>query len=1552
MCDNSQYSADVERISSVQFSLLGPDEIRRRSVVEITRKELYDGGGIPCPGGLFDLKMGVLDSRVHCSTDDLDKQQSPGYFGHIELAMPVFYIQFMKWIKDVLQMTCFRCGSLLLSRDLRSSEIRNIMSIKSGITRYSRMVKLIKDDPAKVNNVHICGACNARQPNKFTYVKDDLQIIAEWTRGGKTNDSEDNSHPRVLMTPDYVQMLFKRISDEDSYLIGFNPKYSRPEWMICSVLPVCPPCVRPSVKQDGSQRQEDDLTHKFIDIIKCNMMLKQKLQGLTTSADGNLNSKMIESWRYILQYHVATLIDNECGVNPAQQRTGRPLKAIRQRLKSKEGRIRGNLMGKRVDFSARTVITPDPILKLDELGVPMEMCTNLTVPERVNIFNIESLKLAVMNGPEKHPGAKMIEKISGRKISLKYFKDKRLLGERACEIQIGDIVHRHLIEGDRVLFNRQPSLHKMSMMCHRVKPVTEGKTFRLNVDITAPYNADFDGDEMNMHVPQSVESMNELTQLAAVHLQLISPGVSQPCVAPVQDTMLGAYLLSSDPEAFHTRQMMNSLLWTTKKWNDVQHIFKNKDKTKFISGYEAFSSILPKINVNLKNKNHNTKVNIENGIMKSGFLEKGIFKKESEGLVHVTFKDCSPLETRDMMDDCRGIVTSYMYLRGFSVGISDLVTTPNMKEDINTIIGKCKSEVEKKIQDLHKNSFENQTGMTNQEMFEQRVQSILSRSRDDISKTVLKQSSQLQKCRFQDMVKSGSKGSDVNIAQMMGCLGQQDVDGKRVTYGFENRTLPHFSKFDDSPEARGYVGSSFIKGLNPQEFFFHAMAGREGLIDTAVKTASTGYIQRRLMKSMEDLRAEYDGTVRAVNGQIVQFRFGEDGMDSSMIESQKIIFAGKNWKDIFEMYLPPPGVSVSEETMFEFYKYIYCPFNSSDWAEFENIPNLLSKYKPSTELVNELKGSYQHTGFPIINYYRNYVCNGLYNDTVKYPVNVARIILNVKKTIPQFSYADQATGKITREYIINELNSLCLRIQISDLNPLIQIFKVILYSNLLKYEFSSQDGKSDSLLGKNQLREIVKRVEKEFKKSLVHPGEMVGVIAAQSIGEPATQMTLNTFHLAGVGSKSKVTRGVPRLQELLTLTKNPKSPQLHLYLEDCFKSNKDVLNVKNILEITTLRDITTSTSIYYDPTIDNINSMMDEDRQMLHFINTYQQMIDSNDENSSNSRDNWVVRLELNNRIMLDKNILMEDIYMAMYSVYGNDLDIIYTDDNSDNLSIRIKVTQNDSSSKNQMDDYYLLKMLENNLLDSVVLRGVPLLKNIDLEEEQFNSEYNEKGEHTYNKKWKLVSEGSKDGTNLLEALIHPVVDATRTYSDHITEMHEVLGIEAARASIIEEFRGVIAGSGEDNPPMRHIILLADLMTAQGSYLVSIDRNGVKRSDLGPLAKCSFEETDKQLYQAAVFGEVDKMVGVSANIMLGQVAPCGTGIVDLVFDEKKYFEIRSQPWWEEHQRKWNETNSAMNEMVQTVVDFNPENPFDDDEFEDNVCDQGVEFNYTEDMLND
>ena len=1601
---NDTYSADVEKVIRVQFSLMSPDDIRRRSVVEITKERIYDGGGIPCPGGLADRKMGVLENGITCSTDDLDKQDCPGYFGHIELAMPVFYVQFVPWIRGVLESVCFRCGALRVNRELRKKQLSEIASISSNASRYAKLTKLIKAD--KTGSA-FCPMCNARQPDKYIYEKEDLQFIAEWVRSATdTQDTSGTPAPkgrissRVLMTPEYVHMLFKRLPDEDCMLLGFDPRFSRPEWMICSVLPVAPPCVRPSVKKEGQQpRSEDDLTHKYIDIIKCNRMLKQKLhvlaqqqQAMKNGTDGNLNmdgkavhdgksteeqvqinSRMVESWRYILQYHVATLIDNECGVNQAQQRSGRPLKAIRQRLKSKEGRIRGNLMGKRVDFSARTVITPDPLLKLDELGVPLDMCINMTVPERVNPYNLTRLRKMVANGTETYPGARIVEKANGKRLSLKFFTGathRHLLEEKAEGLQVGDVVHRHLLEGDPVLFNRQPSLHKMSMMCHRVKPMDIGKTFRLSVDATTPYNADFDGDEMNMHVPQSMEAATELRSLAAVHLQLIGPALAKPVISPVQDTMLGAYLMSKagDEMVFERRHFMNAMMWTSRTWSDLT----GQDKlplSEQVSGKDAYTAILPKgLHIDLYDKENNTRVVVKDGRFMEGTLVKKMFTAQSQGLIHVAFQDCGATAARNLIDDVRGMVTAYMYHRGFSVGLSDLVVSEDVKSAVHDVILDVHTKMEESMQKMYEGTLHNSTRLSKAEL----VESMAQEKAQNITSTAGKKILEVNSCRFKDMITSKSKGNVTNIAQMMGCLGQQSIEGKRASYSFQDRTLPHFCKYDDSLEARGFVDNSYLNGLTPHEFFFHAMGGRVGLIDTAVKTAQTGYIQRRLVKSMEDLRCENDGTIRGASGRVVHLLFGEDGMDSAKLEKQRVLFACKEGT-IVEDYL---GKNPSKTDVDAFVSRFYAPSNHKDMELLQH--QGLKVTKSSIRKPDPLKG------IPAVTYYRNIVCKGSYTrltatgkaDTATntmYPVHlerILRIVLEDGSGTRKHTHEQTKTTTalpISFAHAMTEIDALLDTLQFAtdpedehlSINPSNQLFRVLLYGTLLRAD--TRKALSQRTDG---LRRVLEEVKNRFESSKVHAGEMVGVIAAQSIGEPATQMTLNTFHLAGVGSKSKVNQGVPRLKEILTLTKNPKTAELQMFLRPEFRTHADAMSLKNTLEITTLRHVTKSTSVYYDPAVDRFGTTLAEDARVLKYLDSLRNDLfgDSSDMDSENDDDgsesfaggdtnneegsldcidnhhgcvdgsppqanHWVVRIEIDREQMFARDLRMEDIYLAMKSLHGEDIEVEYSDDNADDLLIRVRVCSYHENT-DQMDDFYLLKMLETNLLDNVVLRGVPLITNVRVEHDTTGSTFVKHGEgnntiysHEDTKEYVLYAEGTKVGTNLQEILTHPAIDATRTISDHLTEVHEVLGIEAVRELILRELTKVISASGE-TPSARHMMLLADTMTAQGNTLVSIDRNGIKRSDIGPLAKCSFEESDKQLYQAAIFGQYDDVDGVSANIMLGQVPPCGTGMVRVIFDETEFNDMQktfksSQPGirsWNDHVKKWERDLAGMHEV--------------------------------------
>ena len=840
---------NASKILGIQFSILSPEEIRNGSVAEITSRDTYVNNK-PVINGLFDPRMGVLEPGFICPTDGLDYMQTPGYFGHIELARPLFYIQYLTTTIKILRCVCVKCSKLLISKE----KYKHALNMSSE-ERWQFIFAL-------ASKVKRCGedttdGCGCKQPNKIK--KEGLAtLIAEWENIDGIS-SENSGTLTMNMTPEIVLKNFRRISDEDVSFMGFSPILSRPDWMICQVLAVPPPAVRPSVKHDSQQRSEDDLSHIIVNIIKANKTLQDKIQA-------NASAHIINDWTTFLQYYVATLVDNKIpGVASVAQRSGRPLKAIKERLNGKGGRVRGNLMGKRVDFSARSVITPDPNLSIKELGIPLKIAKNITCPVQVNSLNKSFLEKLVQNGPDVHPGAKILEKKNGDNISLRY------VDRDSIKLEIGDVVHRHMMDGDPVLFNRQPTLHRMSMMCHIARIMPIGDTFRMNVGDTKPYNADFDGDEMNLHMPQDIESASELRNLAAVPWQIISPANNKSIVGIFQDSLLGAYRFTRPDIKFSPRDAMNLLM-------AYDRVDVSKLNTKEVTNFEIMSQILPPLSIKYKSKrfkddedykSSNNVLEIQNGKYIRGQMEKGILGDGTKGLIHRICNDFGNMKSAAFIDDLQNIVTEYMKTSAYSVGISDLIADSKTNEKITSVITQKKKEVKTIIDETHLGIFENKTGKTNEQEFETQVNNILNRASNDAGK--IGRESLSSDNRFVIMVNAGSKGSDLNISQMISCLGQQNVDGKRIPYGFEDRTLPHFVKFDDSPAARGFVENSFISGLTPEELFFHAMGGRVGLIDTAVKTSQTGYIQRRLIKGLEDLKIEYDMTVRNNKRKIIQF---------------------------------------------------------------------------------------------------------------------------------------------------------------------------------------------------------------------------------------------------------------------------------------------------------------------------------------------------------------------------------------------------------------------------------------------------------------------------------------------------------------------------------------------------------------------------------------------------------------------------------------------------------------------------------------------------------
>ena len=1413
------HSSETESIVGIQFGVFSPDEIVRRSVVEVKTHATQEGK----IGGLADPRMGVLENGKLCRTCGQNNHGCPGHFGHYRLARPVYYIQFYNMIQKVLRCVCIKCAKLLINKDTAKSIRR-----AKGENRWKAVLTACQ-------GVTRCGeqtedGCGARQPHRY-HDEDICRIVAEWKDLPASTEEGAAPGPTTLrrfLEPEYVHRLLRRVSDEDVDFMGFSRLWCRPDWMMCSVIAIPPPQVRPSVLQDNNQRSEDDLTQKIIDIIKTNATLNDKIAA-------GAKKKAIDEWTLLLQYHVATLVNNDIpGVAQSAQRSGRPLKSLQQRLGTKEGRIRNNLQGKRVEFSARSVITPDPNISVEELGVPMKVAMNLTFPERVTAFNIDRLYALVKNGPDTYPGAKSIQRTDGRTISLKHVKTGGL------QLYEGDVVNRHLLDGDPVLFNRQPSLHRMSMMCHRVR-VLPYSTFRLNVSVTKPYNADFDGDEMNMHVPQSIEAATELREIAAVPKQMISPRLSKPLISVVQDTLLGVNRLTRPTEFFTRREFMN-LLVHSKRWDGRMPPPAKTDPVPLWSGQQVVSCLLPAVHIAMGNKMWDKKskvgnpnyVIINNGILEQGILDGDVFEK---ALIHILYSDFSPEMTVDFIDSLQAVVATYLQNSGFSVGMSDIIADPETISSIDAESEKLKTSLESLQLQVHMGLFDNATGRSNDEEFERKVFQTLDAARDAAGKLGLK--SLVANNRMVNMVKCGSKGSDTNIAQMIALLGQQAIEGKRIGYGFQDRTLPHFKRYDDGADSRGYIESSFVKGLSPAEFFFHAMTGREGLIDTAVKTAESGYMQRKLVKAMEDLVTQHDGTVRDAGGLIVEFAYGDDGTSATKIENQPIKLGDMTDTQIRERFTVEDVAGEKSQT------YIAAILRDRDM------------------LVRNVWG-------------------GRVDSTVQSAVHLPRLIAN---TVQQLGLEGGKGEAVDGAHVLDTIDRILKRTRADNQ----------LWGALLRYNLNPRDLKALGFT-RAAFDWLAEQIVLKHMRSWVAPGEMAGIISAQSLGEPTTQMTLNTFHLAGVAAKSGMTRGVPRLKELLTATHNPKATSLTIALRpDIRNSKEEARRLAQELEFTMLKDLVTTSRIYYDPR--DSATLIAEDQEWLSFFSAFE--ADAEGEGAGEGEEGaaekertpWIVRMELDREKMFNKNITMEDIVFVLSKHQSlSQINLAYTDHNASRMVLRISATK--EMYTKEMDDLLTVKNLQNTLLTTTLVRGLPGLRAVSfrrLEDSDKIYEQNPAADGKYEAVDQFVLDTF--GTNFVDVLIHPDVDGTRLISNHVHDILENLGIEAARAVLFKEIYTLFEQAAPVN--YRHVNLLVDTQCNRGR-IMSADRIGVNRKQkIGPLAKASFEQVENIMLRAAMFGEMDAVTGVSANIMVGQPIKGGTSFTHVLLDEAAFAELMS-----------------------------------------------------------
>uniref|UniRef100_A0A8C5QXP4 DNA-directed RNA polymerase subunit n=1 Tax=Leptobrachium leishanense TaxID=445787 RepID=A0A8C5QXP4_9ANUR len=1354
-------------VSHICFGVKSAEQMRQQAHIQVVSKSLYsqDNSHSPLPFGVLDHRMGTSEKDRPCLTCGKNLADCLGHYGYLDLELPCFHVGYFKAVIGILQMICKTCSRIMLTVEERKLFLDHLK--RPGLTYLQKrgLKKKVSEKCRKKTTCLYCGAFNGSVKKcgllkiiheKYKSTKKVVDSVVSHFLQSFETAIEHNKEVETLLTraqenlnPLVVLNILRRIPAEDIPLLLMNPDAAKPCDLILTRLLVPPLCIRPSVVSDlKSGTNEDDLTMKLTEIIFLNDVIKKhRMTGAKTQM-------IMEDWDF-LQLQCALYINSELSGIPMNMAPKKWTRGFVQRLKGKQGRFRGNLSGKRVDFSGRTVISPDPNLRIDEVAVPVHVAKILTFPEKVNKANIHFMRKLVQNGPDVHPGANFIQqRHTQMKRFLKYGNREKI----AQELRFGDTVERHLIDGDIVLFNRQPSLHKLSIMAHiaRVKP---HRTFRFNECVCTPYNADFDGDEMNLHLPQTEEAKAEAYVLMGTKANLVTPRNGEPLIAAIQDFLTAAYLLTLKDTFFDrakTCQIIASILVGKDEKIKVRLPPPAIRKPVTLwTGKQIFGLILQPsldnpVRANLRTKGkqycgkgedlcHNDSyVTIYNSELVCGSLDKGTLGSGSKNnIFYILLRDWGQLEAANAMSRLARLAPVYLSNRGFSIGIGDVTPGQGLLKAKQDLLDAGYKKCDEYIEALNTGKLQQQPGCSAEETLEALILRELSVIRDHAGSACLRELDKSNSPLI--MALCGSKGSFINISQMIACVGQQAISGSRVPDGFENRSLPHFEKHSKLPAAKGFVANSFYSGLTPTEFFFHTMAGREGLVDTAVKTAETGYMQRRLVKSLEDLCSQYDLTVRSSTGDIIQFIYGGDGLDPAAME-------GKDEPLEFKRVL-------------ENIKAVYPSSDEPSLSENELVLTTESIMKKSEFLC----------------------CQDAYLQEIK--AFVKKVSEQIKKTRDKYGINDSGTTEPPVLY------------QLDRITP-------------------------------TQLEKFLETCRDKYMRAQMEPGSAVGALCAQSIGEPGTQMTLKTFHFAGVASMN-ITLGVPRIKEIINASKNISTPIItaHLDVDD----NSDFARlVKGRIEKTLLGEISEYIEEVFLP--DDCFLLVKLSLERIRLL-----------------------RLEVNSETV------RYSICMSKLRVKPGDIAV------HGEAVLCVTPKENNKSSM-----YYVLQSLKEEL-PKVVVQGIPEVSRAVIHiDEQSGKE-----------KYKLLVEGD----NLRAVMATHGVKGSHTTSNNTYEVEKTIGIEAARSTIINEIQYTMVNHGM-SIDRRHVMLLGDLMTYKGEVL-GITRFGLAKMKESVLMLASFEKTADHLFDAAYFGQKDSVCGVSECIIMGIPMNIGTGLFKLLHKADK-----------------------------------------------------------------
>ncbi|KAH0573713.1 DNA-directed RNA polymerase subunit [Spironucleus salmonicida] len=1541
--------------------------------------------------------------------DAVGQQPCPGHFGTISLdSVQIFHPLLIKQLAQIMSCFCPTCAKLKYrvileqyetERDKQDERIQQFRSSQPKLNFITALYKLTRDEKC----------CDSRILFKDRPDTNEIIRFEEQFKGNKGEVRKEESISCAVA----IQII-SRYQASDLFLLGLEN--NNPVNLVLRHIPVLPKCCRPTILMMG-QTNRDQLTDVY-------QKLVQIVQGSKLTAGESTDARLE------CQRNIATAFASVVKTAKVENTAVKQVKGITDRLRGKYGILRNNCMGKRVNFCSRSVISGDPTISIDQLGVPRSVAARLSFPETVNARNKEFLQKLVHKGTQ-YPGANLVQIGS----SLKRLDQ----ATEPVNIKIGDIVHRHLLEGDYVMFNRQPSLHKMSFMSHRVK-VLPYSTFRLNLCAAKPYNADFDGDEMNMHEPQALQSISEMAEIMLVSKQIVSCKHNAPLISIVQDSLVGSYIMTqkdkfmtqdsfqkfmmflSYPDANYRQDygsvINRSLLAgesndaysfdnSSSQESSVQqaqssfYAGTNNIDNPFLAintpqpavlypqtlwtGKQLFSMSLPtQINLdiggrNADNINSDTCQIILQGELLTGVASNKVIGQAQGGLIHVLWKDFSPEYCRSFLDNCQRTVTNFMIEHSFSIGFGDMIISQKAKDQANVIQENLSIACQNTIYDSINNKIQLAPGQTKENGFEGTFNRQLQQSQEQLEKVVKADLS--KRNALICMVNSGSKGKVFNIMQISTCLGQQYLHGQRMNFKFATyRSLPHFLPYNFDMASRGYVAHSYMFGLDPCEFFFHMIGGREGVCDTAIKTADSGYVERKMMKNMESLGLAYDNSVRNDVNHIVQFRYGDDSLDPHMCETQSyksIGFSDKQFsKEFFINYeescknLTAEVFGMQKQKEFNIPSFIELidrlqNVNEIGIADFQFQDQIFNQFSINVDLdlfsINSLQTYLQ---FHVKTYLNNtkvdvnsviedtQVLSGEQNITLLkleylsllierfWMHNIEVYSLKVNNTLSSNDIGTKTTicdikRVINKQIVKNKLDLNINESRQTDLSPIYvvqEVNKLIsfmkqrkhneskLFRVILRQQLCSKNIVFNLRLKRSQFDQIIEELQYKFLKSACQPGEPVGPLASHSISEPATQLTLNTFHTAGTSALGSL--GLPRLKELIDFRNTP-IPIMSIYLDldkkDIFAETQDqdkerqslqgqkLMELAARLENTYFSDLIDSWAIEFDP-LDS-DSLIPQDK---HWLSLKEQFgfCQCVEETSP-----FVIRYEISLKKLIEKEDAgftvqhISDIISAYFYVtdetggplvsYYNGIGQIVIrvrpllDPEILTVDIKEAIEMNDIIQKIHIGGLESIKKVFRDNYTPVIGYGLDDCspsKQADSEDTNYIDRYG--GIYFKNLKY-TDGDVSNDvikelfirteGSDLLSVLNMEGVDSYRTYCNDLPEIYTVLGTEACRSLLVKEMRVTLPSDGLNG---RHFSMLADIMMShpQDGKMVSINRHGMHITDTGVLTQASFEQPGDVLLDAGAFALKDNCQAISSAVLMGAEMRHGTGAFDLLLD--------------------------------------------------------------------